>query len=460
MEERSLARQPSYMRRGSSQGKALHRRAVRRLSMFDRVHEHSVDARGERTSPPTPPLHKLATVSIHLAFVAVHLVGLHESPLNVGIIAVNVSVAHYALLLGLWGPKPGDFGFWWTPSPVHEPFAATCMLTLGLADFVALAVISYGQTDASGCSSDLTTLYHYTRNSTRPDMPVAEASSQMLAAFGCSVGADGGAVGPCEACGCAAGLLHGWVAGLDSPGEWTVEEGVRHLMGAEGCHDDCVGAEGPVALCVRWTIIDRLWFCFVLLTTVGYGNSFVPSSPLSRQFTLLWALYGLFVFGATSSAWLNALRTAARLLREELARDRDKLHDTMNHMHEEAQEERSKRAAGSSTKGHEAVSTKGAAPRVKPEPAPPRHQPPDIYYVARNFFVNFLYFVLLNFVGAGIFSTTEKDWRFVDAYCTLAPPHATATLPPTLNPPSRRRACGRSRRQSCATIRHPPMHAC
>ena len=411
--------------------------------MFDRVIEHSVDMSGAK-SAPTPLLHKLLTVSIHVAFVAVYLIGLHEAPLGVGIIAVNVSVAHYALLLGLWGPKPGDGGFWWTPSPVHEPFAVMSMLTLGLGEFVALAVISYGQTDASGCSGDVTTLYHYTRNSTRtpPDMPVAEAASQMLAAFGCSVGADGGAVGPCEACGCAAGFLHNWVATLANPDEWTVERGVAHLMGAEGCRDDCLGAEwymGPVALCVRWTIIDRLWFCFVLLTTVGYGNSFVPSSPLSRQFTLLWALYGLFVFGATSSAWLNALRTAARLLREELARKRDKLHDAVDHLESTLDERSSSQAESARSRrgGSKPVSTKGAAAtsstkegaaarapspvpapaRHHPAPFPPRHhEPPEIYFVARDFFFNFLYFVLLSFVGAAIFSATETDWMFVDAY--------------------------------------------
>ena len=150
-----------------------------RQSMIDRVHEHEYeDEQGNRTGGPplTPLLHKLLTVSIHLSFIALHLTGLHQAPLAMGIISVNVSVAHYALLLGVWGPKPGAGGFWWSPSPVHEPFAVMGLLTLGMADYVGLGVISYGQTDASACSDGMNALYLYTRNSTRPDTPVAEAS--------------------------------------------------------------------------------------------------------------------------------------------------------------------------------------------------------------------------------------------------------------------------------------------
>ena len=162
-------------------------------------------------------------------------------------------------------------------------------------------------------------------------------------------------------------------------------------MDAEGCRDQCLGEGttgfymGPTyyeAPCKAWTIIDRLWFCTVLLTTVGYGNSFVPNSPLSRQFTLLWALYGLLVFGATSSAWLNAYQSLAAAVKTASAR---------------------------------APPPEPDPPRHQP-PDPPRHQPPDLYHVARGFFVAFLYFVGLSFVGAAIFSATETDWLFVDAY--------------------------------------------
>ena len=50
----------------------------------------------------------------------------------------------------------------------------------------------------------------------------------------------------------------------------------------------------------------------MLLTTVGYGNTFVPTSPGSRAFTILWALYGLFLFGAASAIITGARQARSR----------------------------------------------------------------------------------------------------------------------------------------------------
>ena len=40
-------------------------------------------------------------------------------------------------------------------------------------------------------------------------------------------------------------------------------------------------------LVVRWTYTDSLWFAFVLLTTVGYGNTFTPTNVSLRYFMMV-----------------------------------------------------------------------------------------------------------------------------------------------------------------------------
>lgn len=43
-----------------------------------------------------------------------------------------------------------------------------------------------------------------------------------------------------------------------------------------------------------WTYLEALYFCFVTLSTVGFGD-FLPSSPVSRVFSIFYMIFGLGV---------------------------------------------------------------------------------------------------------------------------------------------------------------------
>jgi hypothetical protein len=154
------------------------------------------------------------------------------------------------------------------------------------------------------------------------------------------------------------------------------------------------------------TFIDRLWFCFVLLTTVGYGNTFVPSSPNSRTFTVMWALYGLFIFGAGSNLLAAAVSDVLTIASAGVQRVRSALREQLG-----------------------TPSTPPAPAQIAPvKPQQPAavadangtvddsaFEPPDIYYVAKSLFSNFVCFVALNTGGACIFWQLEA-FEFVDAF--------------------------------------------
>jgi len=112
-----------------------------------------------------------------------------------------------------------------------------------------------------------------------------------------------------------------------------------------------------------------LWFCFVLLTTVGYGNTYTPSNPGSRFFTLLWSLYGLFIFGAGSSIIQTCIRHVAERVSNAWKRMR---------------------------------------PTSKTEvAAESAFTPSDAYFVGKGLFVNYVCFCLLNIIGSLIFWVAE-----------------------------------------------------
>jgi len=117
----------------------------------------------------------------------------------------------------------------------------------------------------------------------------------------------------------------------------------------------------------------------VLLTTVGYGNTFTPSTPATRQFVMLWALYGLFLFSAGSTAILGAFSILANAARNFVAR------------------------LVSSSR-----STTTAVARVE--------EPSSNYLLARGLLCNFVAFLVLNGVGAVIFEHTESDMTYFDAF--------------------------------------------
>lgn len=153
---------------------------------------------------------KVVTTLVHCAFAGAvfALIANRAQPF----LALQPSLAHIAVLLGVWGPRPGSFKHLWVPSPAEEKLASALFFAIGFVEFVGVAILGFGVFE--------------------PD----------------------------------------------------------------------------------WSFLDRLWFCFVLLTTVGYGNSFTPSTPAARMFTLCWALYGLFIFGAGSNIIITAIKATVGLL--------------------------------------------------------------------------------------------------------------------------------------------------
>ena len=68
----------------------------------------------------------------------------------------------------------------------------------------------------------------------------------------------------------------------------------------------------------HWTFVDALYFCVVLVSTVGYGANLIPDSPATRIFSIYFAVVGIFVFAvltrsaaaliATVQAWFAKVR--------------------------------------------------------------------------------------------------------------------------------------------------------
>ena len=44
--------------------------------------------------------------------------------------------------------------------------------------------------------------------------------------------------------------------------------------------------------------MDAIFFCMVLVSTVGYGANLTPGTPPGRVFCVLFTVAGLFVFGS------------------------------------------------------------------------------------------------------------------------------------------------------------------
>ena len=149
------------------------------------------------------------------------------------------------------------------------------------------------------------------------------------------------------------------------------------------------------------SFVDRLWFLFVLLTTVGYGNTFTPSTPLSRQNSAVWALYGLFIFGAGSNVVVNMVNKRIDEVKYVISLLTSK-------------------------------STAVVTADVKFD-APP-FEPSSLYYAFSGLFNSFIAFAMLNVGGALIFQQLEPTMSYVDAFYHCA---SAGLIPPTSSHPCR-----------------------
>ena len=355
-------------------------------------------------------LAKAFTISVHCSVTAGMLVLMNVGPYGIEIPAVQVVAVHVTLLLGVWGPRKTN-RWWWVPDPIHEIGGVALLFLIGIIEYLGIGIVYFGRFEGFPCETSVRKMYGFTATVDRAILvayPMAEAfAGAVLRTANCTVDTHGAAIGPCDACGCEPcdfGFVHAWATALDAPSTTSVSDGLMQSMHAAGC--TWVDSIGPA---VTWTFIDRLWLCMVLLTTVGYGHSFVPSNPSSRQFTLVWALYGLFMFGAGSSVLGEALYASISALASFALRRMRSLGLL------------GLRTAASATAQVAPRSGSWRSPTPSADVPLPNTEghtftPPDIYYVGRGLYFNLFWFMVLNFGGAAIFWSLEDGMTISDAF--------------------------------------------
>ena len=308
-------------------------------------------------------LHKIISIAfrimLHCGVVAMLLWTQYENQNlggGLGIVFLTFAVIHIGMLLGFIGPKaPGrvsrcGLGLW-VPDPAHDSFGCLVLLTIGLVHFFGVAVIDLRSQSISCTTVDLESLYAVYINGTN-GITAANVSTALSA---------------------------------------VQRDSIAAAINAAGCDGAFWRAEQT--LLRRWTVVDRVYFCFVLMTTVGYGNSFSPSDASGRSFALTFSLCALLVFGAISFALSSVVQDSIDALIKLVSRWKARVVPFDD-------------ASGNA---HARTSTGEAAHEPNGIEPPPGHE------VAKSMFLQFLIFIIFNYVSAFVFKSIEDGWTFSDA---------------------------------------------
>jgi len=133
-----------------------------------------------------------------------------------------------------------------------------------------------------------------------------------------------------------------------------------------------------------WTCTDLLYFCVVIVSTVGYGHALVPLSPAGRVFTMFYSVSGFFALALI----INGINHAAPPFRHGVRRVWTTCRDRCRLRRDEK-------------------------PRAAPAEA---IEPPLFYVAATEAMLLFVKLLLLNLLFCVLFMQAEANWSFVDAF--------------------------------------------
>jgi potassium channel subfamily K len=142
-----------------------------------------------------------------------------------------------------------------------------------------------------------------------------------------------------------------------------------------------------------WTRIDLIYFCFVIVSTVGYGHQLVPLQPQSRVFTVFYSVTGLVIFGVISSVALQSIEASERSVLKLFGLLKKKV---------EAYSKKKKKGAR-----QDGCNTPAVDAPFEPKPS---------YVAARDGAKIFFELMVVQLSFSALFMQVEEGWTFLDAF--------------------------------------------